>query len=295
MKWASKVRHLTAETLADAARLGVEGGVQTIASNKQVPQVVRDAMNAMTIACQDCVGSDGHRRLCRHEGHAYMSLFGPPVIFCTPNLADTKQPLLLIVEGVELRLEDGLESDETLPKYRDMMQRLARDPVGQTVVFHLIMTLFFIHVLGVRPDCLRNRRRAAPGAPREWCTDGVAASSSAPGIFGPPLAFRGEIEAQGRGSLHPHILVWLLCFSAAMILRLFQRSRATFQANLAKWMRACVVAIESVCQSSVEALPRRFGAQAGGPEAGSSDAPPPCTSESVAGAGWAEVCRVFFE
>ena len=24
------------------------------------------------------------------------------------------------------------------------------------------------------------------------------------------LAFRGEIEAQGRGSLHPHILMWLL-------------------------------------------------------------------------------------
>ena len=47
---------------------------------------------------------------------------------------------------------------------------------------------------------------SATSVPREWCTDGVAASSSAPGIVGPVQAFRGEIEAQGRGSLHPHIL-----------------------------------------------------------------------------------------
>ena len=30
-------------------------------------------------------------------------------------------------------------------------------------------------------------------------------------MLGPVLAFRGEIEAQGRGSLHPHVLVWLVC------------------------------------------------------------------------------------
>ena len=89
-----------------------------------------------------------------------MSLFGPPLIFCTPNLAGTKQMLFLVVEGVEVSLDaDDLDA-ETLPKYRDMMQRLARDPVGQTLVFELTMRLFFIHVLGVRPECLQNRQRA---------------------------------------------------------------------------------------------------------------------------------------
>ena len=45
-----------------------------------------------------------------------------------------------------------------MPKYRDMLLRLAQDPVGQTRVFHLIMLLFFQHVLGVRPDCIESRR-----------------------------------------------------------------------------------------------------------------------------------------
>merc|ERR1711994_457299 len=103
-----------------------------------------------------------------------------------------------------------------------MMQRLARDPVGQTLVFEKIMQLFFIHVLGVRPECLQNRRRTKVTPPREWCTDGVAASSSAPGMFGPILAFRGEIEAQGRGSLHPHILVWLVAISINVLLEMLR-------------------------------------------------------------------------
>ena len=152
-----------AEALADAARLGVQGGLQSILSNKDVPLLVREALNAMQIASQAVIGTDGHRRLCRHEGWAYMALFGPPLIFCTPNLADSKQPLLLVVEGVELRLDSDVDDVGNLPKYREMMQRLPRDPVGQTRVFELMMRLFFLHVLGVRPECLRNRSGSQEG------------------------------------------------------------------------------------------------------------------------------------
>ena len=131
MKWAEKVRHLTPETLANRPRLNVAGGsIQAIIANKNVSQVVREALNAMQMAFANVLGTDGHRRLCRHEGVAYMTLFGPPVAFCTPNLADTKQLLLLVVEGSEIRLDDAELEPGILPKYRDMMMRLARDPVG---------------------------------------------------------------------------------------------------------------------------------------------------------------------
>ena len=94
------------------------------------------------------------------------------------------------------------------------------------------MRLFFVHVLGVRPECLQNRRRTQPTPPREWVTDGVAASSCAPGIFGPVLAFRGEIEAQGRGSLHPHILIWLLGLSPGVFLDIIQTQPEKFKTCL---------------------------------------------------------------
>ena len=260
MKWAEKVRHLTPEALATSARLAAGGGgIQSLLYHQNVPQLVREALNAMQLAFANVLGTDGHRRLCRHEGLAYMTLFGPPVLFCTPNLADTKQLLLLVVQGSEIHLDDRHLADDSLPRYRDMMQRLARDPVGQTRVFELVMQLFFVHVLGVRPECLQNRRRVSRRYVREWCTDGIAASSSAPGILGPVHAFRGEIEAQGRGSLHPHILVWLVNVSSLELLRLLSREPESLKSRLASWMRTTVRAVESTTQASIRALPRRFG------------------------------------
>ena len=114
------------------------------------------------------------------------------------------------MQGQELRLDESLGTESAvLPKYRDMLRRLARDPVGQTIVFELIMRMFFLHILGGWPECLQNRRRAARERVREWWTAGVAAASAACGIFGPILAFRGEIEAQGRelsASAHPRVV-----------------------------------------------------------------------------------------
>ena len=258
--WASKVRKLTPELMAGSARVGRVGDdIKAIAQNRDTPQLVREALNMMQMATAHVLGTDGHRRLCRFEGNAYTTYFGPPLEFCTPNLADGKQCLLLVVQNEKIYLDTSLDNDGVVPKYRDMLIRLAKDPVGQTLVFHLVMRLFFQHVLGVRPDCIESRRGAKRPDPREWCTDGLAASACAPGIFGPIAAFRGEIEAQGRGSLHPHILVWLVLFSVGEVVDFLHRDPEQFQRSIYAWMKASIAATESVCQSSVRSLPRRFG------------------------------------
>ena len=112
------------------------------------------------------------------------------------------------------------------------------------------MRLFFLHVFGVRPECLQNRRGVAQGSTQEWCSDDVAASSTACGLFGPILAFRGEIEAQGHGSIRPHILVWLLGFQMELLLRLSRRDMATLRERSRSYMRAIVAAVESVAQKT---------------------------------------------
>ena len=82
MKCASSVKGLTPEALATAARAHAGGGgVAALAANASVPNVVRDALNIMQMAVADVVGTDGHRRLCRHEGVAHVALFGCPLIF----------------------------------------------------------------------------------------------------------------------------------------------------------------------------------------------------------------------
>ena len=79
MQCAGKVKDLTPEALATAARAHAGGGgVAALAANTSVPNVVRGALNLMQTAIADVVGTDGHRRLCRHEGDACMALFGYP-------------------------------------------------------------------------------------------------------------------------------------------------------------------------------------------------------------------------
>ena len=72
-----------------------------------------------------------------------METFGPPLIFLTPNLADTQHPLLLVVQGEEVDLGSvDQEMDPSLPKYRDMLRKIAQDPVAQTVQFEFLVRFF---------------------------------------------------------------------------------------------------------------------------------------------------------
>ena len=265
MAFAKTIAGLSAEKLAQAARVTKDTGgtLEQMLHNKSVPKEVKDAVQAMHGASSTVLGTDGHRRYCRHEGVAYMETFGPPLIFLTPNVADTQHPLLLVVQGEELDLGRVTgDMHNTLPKYRDMIRRLAQDPAGQVIQFELLMRLFFQHVLNVRPETLDCRRNATRGECREWCSDGTAMASTGAGMIGPVLAFRGEIEAQGRGSLHPHVLVWLVCGHLDVLSQLtnmLRTNKEELQRCLKQFMHMAVASFESISQASVQAAPRILG------------------------------------
>ena len=108
-----------------------------------VPRTVKDALYALNSASATVVGTDGHRRLCRHEGVAYMEAFGPPLISsrkCSRYSASAA--IVNSREAIDLGEVTG-DMATALPKYRDMLRRLAQDPVAQTVQFELLMRLFF--------------------------------------------------------------------------------------------------------------------------------------------------------
>ena len=80
-------------------------------------------------------------------------------------------------------------------------------------------------------------------------------------MLGPVLAFRGEIEAQGRGSLHPHILVWLVCGHLEVVGQLasmLKNNKAELQHRLRHFMKMVVASFESLSHASVQAAPRIF-------------------------------------
>ncbi|CAK0895070.1 unnamed protein product, partial [Prorocentrum cordatum] len=238
-----------------AQQTGGKATLHGILKDKDTPNEVRKAFATLGQATASQVGSDGHRRELRGEGEAYTLRFGPPVQFVTPNLADTKQPLILIVQGEEYAFDNDLTEAEQVT-FSEMSQRIAADPVGQAVVFELMMRLFFVHVLGLRPETVGWRRGEVRKASEHWVSDGVAADlMGAPTVFGPLAAAFGPVEAQGRGSLHPHILIWLLQGQLRVLLDMLQRGEARFQERLNLWMRQVVQAVVATQQSAVELLP----------------------------------------
>ena len=225
--------------------------LQSILADKDLPSQLRTALTSLHQATASLVGSDGHRKLLQREGVAYTLRYGPALIFTTPNLADNKQPLLLIVQGEPVEFDADVGNS-----YREMTERLAADPVGQAIVFELMMRLFFTRVLGIRPELIGSRRGNVMKPGKMWHGNGVAADFRTRWLFGPIAAAFGPVEAQGRGSLHPHILIWLLLTELSDLLVWMLRDRGSFKLRLNMWMRELVASVASVQESAVTQLPQ---------------------------------------
>ena len=251
------VADITPEMLSDVLlkfeQAGRKPSIQSLLSDSDVPAQLRKALHAMHQSTANVMGSNGHRRLLQKEGVAYTLAYAAPLVFTTVNPADTKQPLLLLVQGGSWRLE------EPLPCFREMTERLASDPAGQVFVFELLIRIFFVCVLGVRHDCVGWRRGEAKTTKKEWCTDGLGHDQMASTVFGWIQAAFGPVEAQGRGSLHPHILLWLLDLSVEEAVELLARDRAAFQENLRAWMRQVLAAVAATQETSVMHMARTWG------------------------------------
>ena len=57
------------------------------------------------------------------------------------------------------------------------------------------------------------------------------------------LAFRAPIEAQGRGSLHPHVLVWLVSWCLQRVFEALLRDKDAFLERIKLWQAECIAAI----------------------------------------------------
>ena len=265
--WARRLQQLTPEMIQQAIvahqTAGKRVSLQSLFSNHDCPELLRVALSCMQQCTSGVIGSNGHRKLLQREGVAYTLRFGPPLVFVTPNLADTKQPLLLVVQGEEFYFGD--KAEDLTPTYTEMVERLASDPVGQTLVFELMIRLFFVHVLGLRPECVGWRRGAARDGPGQRFFDGFAADFLGESALGPVAAAFGAVEAQGRGSLHPHILVWLIQLSLHEVLSRLMRDRAAFKNLIGQWMRAVIAAVVSVQESAVTELPHLLQGGGGDP------------------------------
>lgn len=126
-------------------------------------------------------GSAAARLEMRNEIRSLIIAQGLPTFFVTINPADVYNPIVTFMSGKEFDLNKMLGSD--VPDYMSQRRFVAMNPFAAAKFFRLVMDAFIQTLLGTGSGCR--------------------------GVFGDVKAYYGCVEAQGRGSLHCHMLVWL--------------------------------------------------------------------------------------
>ena len=143
-----------------------------------------------------------------------------------------------------------------LPSAASMRRIVARDPVAQARCFAFMMDIFCEEVFGILPPWRKGSYRV--GVPATF--EDVVGSSLQGGIFGDVAALNGPLETQGRGPLHPHMLIVLLGHDLGDRLRaLMHRSQhGELVIELQRWSRRVLEAVQRYQYDSQLALSQQL-------------------------------------
>ncbi|KAF7315758.1 ATP-dependent DNA helicase [Mycena indigotica] len=133
-------------------------------------------------------GTDENRVAIRAQIWGMTLKFNPPSIWMTINLSDTGDPIAQVLAGQEINLDDFVARSGPNATTRDGI--IGADPFAAAEYFHLVIRLLLREMLGIK-------------------VGERGAITRNPGVLGEVNAYIGTVEAQGRGSLHLHLLLWL--------------------------------------------------------------------------------------
>lgn len=187
MKRGAYLRHqnllstITAEDLLKASQEETRG----VPFTNPAVRTLRSQLTAVKTKVQ---GSDESRLSVRGKIWGTNLLHNPPSLWVTINPADTQDPIAQVLAGADIDLNDFCNTAG--PDGTDRAINIAADPYASAKFFHFMIETILEVLFGI------SKRRNGIFLRKE-------------GIFGRVKSYIGTVEAQGRGSLHLHLLLWL--------------------------------------------------------------------------------------
>ncbi len=169
-------------------------------------------LNQVRMVGRDLPGTAGYKVMLRNEIRSLVHFKGTPALFITLNPSDVNHPLVRLLAGENVSLEDVTVGEELTEWQRKLMA--ARNPVACAMFFHTMISAFVNVVL----------RHGRPGR----------------GLFGKCDAYFGTVEAQGRGTLHCHMLIWLEGHPSPQKMRDMMVDSAQFQQDMFTWLESII-------------------------------------------------------
>ncbi len=142
---------------------------------------------------------------------------GLPTFYITINPADVYNPLVKFLAGSDIDIDHLLP--EQVPDYMQQSVLIAKNPFVAARFFNIYLKAFLKEVLGYD----------------------VSNPTKSSGVLGPVTAYYGCVEAQGRGSLHCHMIVWLKdALNCNQIREKVLEGDQTFQNRLLNFIDDCI-------------------------------------------------------
>jgi len=181
------------------------------------------------------LGSDASRAKYRGDIWGTSLYLNPVSVWITINPNDLHDPLVQVFAGESINMNDF--NPTAGPDGDARARNVANDPYAAAKYFKTIVDLLLSKLFGVdvTPYTVHNR----------------------PGILGRVRAYFGVVEAQGRGTLHLHMLMWLVGAPTSDEMRELLK-KDEFRQRIAEWIRANIRAhlAELSSAEAIKAVPR---------------------------------------
>jgi len=201
-------------------------------SNPSV-QALRTQLTAVRSHVQ---GTDESRKNIRSKVWGTTVMQSPPSLWITINPSDTQDPIAQVMAGVDIDMD---QFDATLgPSSKERGANIAKDPYAAARFFHFVVAAVLEELFGIT-GTKRGRK-----------------VSRKDGIVGRVNSYIGTVEAQGRGTLHLHIIMWLVGAPTSEEMKSLLTSES-FRERVCDFIRATISAdIDELDATSINALPR---------------------------------------
>lgn len=151
--------------------------------------VIRALRGELSALRSKVMGTDESRIRIRSQIKGMTVKKGPPSLWITLNPSDTGDPIAQVIAGEEIDLDNFEKTSGPNSDQRSM--NISEDPYAAAKFFHFIIQVIIEELFGVKAGGQGHSIKRNEG------------------IFGEVAAYVGTVEAQGRGTLHLHIVVWL--------------------------------------------------------------------------------------
>lgn len=157
-------------------------------------------------------GTTGYKLRMRNEIKSLVHFRGTPAFFLTINPSDINHPLVRLYAGEQISLE-AMERGQELTEWRRKLL-VARNPASCAKFFHTMIATFIDVIL-------------RHGRPQQ-------------GLFGKCSAYYGTVEAQGRGTLHCHMLIWIEGHPNPQRMRDQMTQSTEFREHMILWLESII-------------------------------------------------------